>query len=117
MIARALRWCGVWLGFVKPRMLVRCAWCSPKKIIGEKRCDRVDDGRFTDGICPQCRETYFGQFGPRFEAAETVKKPVFHAISGADWEDSIRASRVHRAGTGARLSAAIGAALNRRGES
>ena len=35
-------------------MLIRCKWCNPPRIIGEK--EPFEDKGITDGICPECEK-------------------------------------------------------------
>jgi len=38
-------------------MLIRCAWCKPPRITGEK--EPLEDEGVTDGICDDCLAKYF----------------------------------------------------------
>lgn len=40
-------------------MKIRCAWCKPPRIIGEK--EPYEDTGITDTICEECQAKYFPQ--------------------------------------------------------
>jgi hypothetical protein len=62
------RWVAVFMGYLRPVVLVRCAWCEPKRIIGEKDCDWSQAGLITDSICRACLRVHFPEARPVFPA-------------------------------------------------
>ena len=50
-------WC--WWRLGRPVLLVRCAWCVPKRLLRIKPCDWAQAGLPTDSVCGRCRAIHF----------------------------------------------------------
>lgn len=96
----SLRWVSVLFGLRRPVVRVRCAWCVPKRVIGEKACPWSQAGLATDSICEDCRRVHF-----------PVVPALFPVLSAEDVGRHIKRARE----TPNEVSAQIRGEIRRRG--